>query len=216
MYTISINRHELQIGGSSEQPAHLPVSVHSLDAAAYESANLRAIVENLLQDTSEEAQIYRLHAPNGERLWAVFCVAFDKIEEAAGGAVQHSPTKSWLAMQRRGLWDMPKGKCEKGETIEETALREVEEETGLKKLHIRRPLGATYHVFEKISRKNGEKKLVLKVSHWFEMETTQIETQPQMEEDIERIEWLSLADFMQREPIYKNIFELLRRLEAQA
>lgn len=39
-----------------------------------------------------------------------------------------------LFIKRNGRWDLPKGKAEKRETIEETAIREVEEETMVENL----------------------------------------------------------------------------------
>jgi 8-oxo-dGTP pyrophosphatase MutT (NUDIX family) len=45
----------------------------------------------------------------------------------------------------QGDWTLPKGKLEPGETAEEAALREVEEETGLR-VRIVRPMGCTAYV----------------------------------------------------------------------
>ena len=49
---------------------------------------------------------------------------------AAGGLVTNE-NNELLMIFRRGKWDLPKGKLDKGETIEECAIREVEEETGI-------------------------------------------------------------------------------------
>ena len=50
---------------------------------------------------------------------------------AAGGIVT-APDGTMLLIQRNGRWDLPKGKVESGETLLQAALREVEEETGIK------------------------------------------------------------------------------------
>ena len=50
---------------------------------------------------------------------------------AAGGIVT-APDGTMLLIQRNGRWDLPKGKVEPGETLLQAALREVEEETGIK------------------------------------------------------------------------------------
>ncbi len=54
---------------------------------------------------------------------------------AAGGILwDGAPGRSRIALvyrPRHGDWSLPKGKVEPGETLEETALREVAEETGL-------------------------------------------------------------------------------------
>jgi 8-oxo-dGTP pyrophosphatase MutT (NUDIX family) len=56
------------------------------------------------------------------------------VVRAAGGIVVRrdgDETQFLLVHRPRGDWTFPKGKAERGETDEETALREVEEETGL-------------------------------------------------------------------------------------
>src|SRR5690625_4246413 len=89
-----------------------------------------------------------------------------------------------LFIHRKGFWDLPKGKAEQGETIEETALREVEEETGVQNLEIIKPLPTTYHVMKR------KGKYRLKVTHWFEMHTDhEGKLTPQTEEDIAKAEW---------------------------
>jgi len=60
---------------------------------------------------------------------------------------------------RRGKWDLPKGKLDKGETLEQCAVREVREETGLKKIKLQSPLMTTYHTYMK-ARNHFEKNLI--------------------------------------------------------
>lgn len=50
---------------------------------------------------------------------------------AAGGIVT-APDGTMLLILRNGRWDLAKGKVEAGETLLQAALREVEEETGIK------------------------------------------------------------------------------------
>ena len=49
----------------------------------------------------------------------------------AGGGKVYNPKNEILFIFRNGKWDLPKGKAEAKETINLTALREVEEETGI-------------------------------------------------------------------------------------
>jgi 8-oxo-dGTP pyrophosphatase MutT (NUDIX family) len=103
---------------------------------------------------------------------------------AAGGLVTND-AKQILFMIRRGKWDLPKGKMESGEIPEKTALREIEEETGLSELTLVRPLTQTFHLYEE----NGT--WMLKTSHWFLVRAKNSSIlKPQLEEDITELHWL--------------------------
>lgn len=130
-----------------------------------------------------------------------------KIEEAAGGVVRNEKEEI-LMMYRRGSWDMAKGHIEKGETREIAAIREVQEETGLQNVELGEYLTTTYHTF-----RNKKNKRILKVSYWFNMTTTDKQLIPQIEEDIEKLEWMSLKKAKLQIPIYQNILVLLEMTE---
>lgn len=105
--------------------------------------------------------------------------------EKAGGGLVYNDKNEVLFIYRNKKWDLPKGGIEKGEEIEDTALREVEEETGVKNLKITRKLTKTYHIF----KRNGRYKL--KITHWFEMKTSfSGKMTGQLEEGIEKVEWV--------------------------
>lgn len=104
--------------------------------------------------------------------------------EAAGGLITN-PAGEVLMIFRRGKWDLPKGKWDDGETIEECAVREVREETGLHSIALGPKITETFHYYPHKGRK------VLKHSHWYKMDFTGTElTVPQIEEDIMDIEWV--------------------------
>ena len=67
----------------------------------------------------------------------------------AGGGKVYNSKNEILFIFRNGKWDLPKGKAESKETINRTALREVEEETGITGLSITKPLEITYHIFKR-------------------------------------------------------------------
>ena len=117
--------------------------------------------------------------------------------KAAGGLAGNGEGQ-YLFMVRRGKWDLPKGKLDPGETLEQCAVREVGEETGLQKVRLGAPLLVTYHTYDE----NG--KHILKETHWFRMDAdgNQIIT-PQQEEQITRLEW---AGEKERAVIIKNTF----------
>jgi 8-oxo-dGTP pyrophosphatase MutT (NUDIX family) len=124
-----------------------------------------------------------------------------KIVEAAGGIVKRSDGKM-LAIFRRGKWDLPKGKVEKGEFYKQTALREVTEETGLKNIEAGKKFADTWHVYSE----NG--KSILKRTVWFDMQLLADE-QPvvQESEDITDYLWF---DYQSVKDIMKNTYESLR------
>ncbi len=54
--------------------------------------------------------------------------------------------QQFLLMRHRDRWDLPKGHCEPGETLRETALRETMEETGVEANEIELIDGFAYQV----------------------------------------------------------------------
>lgn len=104
---------------------------------------------------------------------------------AAGGLVLNEKKKI-LMIFRRGKWDLPKGKLDKGETLEECAVREVEEETGLQQVKLLSPLVITYHTYHEGAR------FILKESHWYNMKVSgEQNLVPQTEEGIHEIKWVT-------------------------
>lgn len=128
--------------------------------------------------------------------------------KAGGGAVlrEKDGEKQVLLVFRRGVWDLPKGKQEKGETIEVCACREVAEETGIKNPAIKEFLVKTYHNY----KRNG--KLYKKETVWFAMEAED-ETllKPQKEEGIIEVAWVEVGKAKERVG-YKNLNEVLQHL----
>ena len=116
--------------------------------------------------------------------WDKFCSQYIFIE-AAGGLVYNSRGKM-LMIFRNDKWDLPKGKLEVGESVQECAIREVEEESGVSNLRIVNELQTTYHTYEI----NGSS--MLKCTYWFEMHTDcNKQLVPQIAEGITKVEWVS-------------------------
>ncbi len=110
---------------------------------------------------------------------------------AAGGVVfrERDGRQEILLMFRRGHWDLPKGKAEAGEDVAACAVREVEEETGLRGVRIVGPLGTTGHTYTDAWGHWH------KTTHWFRMEAEGAQTLvPQAEEDITALEWVALEE----------------------
>lgn len=127
-----------------------------------------------------------------------------KVIKAAGGLVFNAQGQL-LTIFRRGSWDLPKGKIEVGETKKEAAVREVQEETGVVDVQCFEKVGKTYHTYA-----TKKHKRVLKVSYWYKMSTSDIMTTPQIEEDIEKVEWVDPIHFSKNhKPMYKNIEHII-------
>ena len=146
-----------------------------------------AYVENFRADTFitssiNTTRIYK--TTECENCLAVY-LSDKKTITAAGGMV-FNQNGALLMIYRKGMWDMPKGKLDDGETIEQCAIREVSEETGLSSISIIQKLSVTYHTY----LLNGEN--IVKPSHWYEMNFKGNEIpKPQIEEDITEIRWVT-------------------------
>jgi 8-oxo-dGTP pyrophosphatase MutT (NUDIX family) len=155
-----------------------------------------------LLDKNPQVSSVTLYADDAATLWADFQACF-KILEAAGGMV-FNPQGQLLVFYRRGSWDMPKGKIDPGETPEQAAIREVQEETGLQQLTLGRLIHESWHTYTQ----KGER--ILKRTYWYHMETTDTQVVPQTEEDIERIEWVAPKAWLDSKPhVYRSISEVI-------
>ncbi|HEX2617777.1 MAG TPA: NUDIX domain-containing protein, partial [Flavobacteriales bacterium] len=104
--------------------------------------------------------------------------------QAAGGAVTDEQGRL-LAIHRLGLWDLPKGKVEPKEPIDEGAVREVKEECGLVHVDLVGPLCETWHTYERKGRMH------LKRTDWFLMRGRSTDAlTAQHEEDITDVRWM--------------------------
>lgn len=112
---------------------------------------------------------------------------------AAGGLVSDEHGRL-LAIKRLGKWDLPKGKVEKGEAVDVGAVREVQEECGLRHVELVKFVTSTWHTYER----KGEEHL--KRTDWFLMRASSTEElTAQSEEDIEEVRWLDSTDLRMME-----------------
>ncbi len=149
---------------------------------AYGTLGFDEIIHRLQYGSSPTITLY---SPSIKPAWEAFKKHFDVIE-AAGGLVANNQG-NYLFIYRNGKWDLPKGKMEKGENPAETAIREVQEECGIKNIEIDHFLFDTYHLFTENKKKR------LKVTHWYKMLGEKEDAlSPQFEEGIEKVEWIDL------------------------
>ena len=119
-------------------------------------------------------------------LAALTAKVFKKFKQIrAGGGLVMNGKKEILLIFRRGKWDLPKGKLDPGETIENCAIREVMEETGLKNVTLIKPLVITWHIYQEGAS------FMLKQTDWFAMKVKGTPAlTPQIEEDITDLKWV--------------------------
>ncbi len=147
-------------------------------------------------------------------------IVFDDLEEgfnkikhlfifivAAGGVVYNSKEEI-LLIYRHQKWDLPKGKLEKGEDVRECAVREVEEETGVKVKELKNHLCNSYHIYP---YKNS---YALKETYWYRMiSEDKYVLEPQLEEDITALEFVGREEAKVRlKASYKPFNELMDQM----
>lgn len=120
--------------------------------------------------------------------------------KAAGGVVRCDENQ-FLFIFRNGKWDLPKGKLDIGEKTKIAAVREVEEECGIKVAKLGDLLCKTWHVYEERGR------IVFKKTNWYTMKADRQELVPQLEEGITEARWLASGDF---DYIKQNTYPLIR------
>ena len=159
------------------------------------------ISEFLKSDTGEDIEIIAGKDKNGKKLSSVF-----KFIDAAGGLVKNEKNE-YLFIFRRKRWDLPKGKLDKGETIEEAALREVKEESGLKAVLLEHFICPTYHIYPL------NETFVIKTTYWYLMSASCTEKlKPQTEEDITEIMWLAPEKISKiKANTFPSILEVINR-----
>jgi len=141
--------------------------------------SIQQAITALRKGKLNEAYIYH---PNNEEILKKFTKRIPLVV-AAGGVVTNKKGKV-LFIFRNEKWDLPKGKLDKGESIETCAIREVMEETGVKDLRIENFLKTTYHVF----KNNGTD--TLKEVHWFAMKTYyEGKLKGEKKEGIKKVKW---------------------------
>ena len=123
---------------------------------------------------------------------------------AAGGYVKNKKGEI-LFIKRNGMWDLPKGKLEKNESLFKCAKREVEEECGVKQLTIKEKRCETYHTY----KMNGIS--YLKQTHWYNFECDYKGLLvPQTSEGIDLVKWVSQTDIESHiKNSFKSIYEVI-------
>lgn len=126
----------------------------------------------------------------------------------SGGGIVLNENGDVLMIFRRGKWDLPKGKLDEGEDIEQCSIREVQEETGLKTVSIKSKICNTLHIYPMNS------KLILKYTAWYLMQGSSNEQlSPQKEENIEHVMWVKPSEIP---ALLTNSFETIGEVLTEA
>lgn len=130
--------------------------------------------------------------------------------DAAGGVLYRDGKEGpeVLLIFRRGVWDLPKGKRDTGESMRECAIREVAEEVGSSLPQIHAKLAETFHSYQDDGEKIG------KTTQWFVMSTEDeaASLKPERGEGIERLQWMPLQKAKSKVG-YDNLLQVLQRFE---
>ncbi len=126
--------------------------------------------------------------------------------KAAGGLVENNKGE-YLFIYRNKKWDLPKGKLEKGEKMKQAAVREVEEECGIKISERDALICKTYHIYEMADE------VVLKHTNWYKMKVKgSVKLAPQVAEGIMRAVWVSPEEMRSK---MKNTYPLIKEVIAK-
>ena len=180
--------------------------VQSLDYQPEKFENILSLLRN--EKFAERRATVVLYFPDDATLGDFFNRLRSEFKPApaAGGLVTNEKGEL-LLIERLGKWDLPKGKLDKGEKPDVAALREVEEETGLKHHRLTAPEPIlTYHVYL------HREKWRFKQTNWYRMVTAETEElEPQQEEGITAVRWWTGNELdTELPPTYPQIEELIR------
>ncbi len=166
------------------------------------ASQLCEILDNFARD-EHQTRLHIVHS-DLEELRKAIRSCFKNID--AGGGVVFNSKGEFLAIERLGLWDLPKGKLDEGESFEQAALREVQEETGLEDVELGHLLTSSFHTYELKDRR------ILKETCWFEMNWYGSgEPVLQAEEGITDYRWVNPGDMESiLEHTYASIRDVLR------
>lgn len=157
-----------------------------------------------LQELLHHHPAITLLTPEGREEEYYTAFARQYLNVVAAGGVVVRPDGKTLMILRNKRWDLPKGHWEEGETIEECAIREVEEETGVRVASLGAKICTTLHGY--YLRDKWE----LKSTHWYRMTSDGEDTlTPQQEEGIEKAAWLTSEEI---DHATKDSFQTIRHV----
>lgn len=199
MHKIYLEKRCMVICSPTEQALSDP---NSIELHLGDDPDITSLV-TMFETSDTLARIY-IPTEDVETTYKEFCSRFKEVN-AAGGLVSNR-REDVLLISRNGLWDLPKGHQEAGEDIRVTALREVQEETGVGELELGGLICVTDHCYRR------DRIWHLKHTWWYDMlYTAPVDLIPQREEDITKAVWVarsSLSPYLKN--TYPSIMEVFR------
>ena len=176
MYKVFIN----------DKPIILTSSFQNEETFSVQLFKRTVVDEVIYRLKNENIEGIVLHCDNLEQDWENFKNNFKVV--VAGGGLVTNENQDILFIYRNDKWDLPKGRIEEGESIDTTAIREVEEECGIKDLQIKQKLITTWHIYY-------QNQYCLKETQWCLMDSNyKGELKPQVEEGITAVKFISNSD----------------------
>ncbi len=200
MYKVFVD-HKPIIFVSQEDCAVKPLTVKFKDLP-----NTREELRPLLEMVELDYPLY-VCCKDVDKAFKKYFKGYKKVL-AAGGIVHRK--EKYLIIKRNGMWDIPKGKIERGEDREVAAIREIEEECGITGPKVEQFLTHTYHLFK---YKGLD---AIKTTYWYLLSYDgPKETTPQVNEGITKVKWVSFERMLSiRGKTYGSINELLDAFES--
>jgi 8-oxo-dGTP pyrophosphatase MutT (NUDIX family) len=181
MYNIKFGEHTLQILNNISSFSFEKIGKNK--AVVYQYTKRKKLMELVHEIENSPIKYHIVFHPEPEIVFEELSKILKPIK--AGGGLVVNEKQQILFIFRNGKWDLPKGKIEVNESTELGAVREVEEECGIKISMIDKLLDITYHTYEQ------DGKSILKSNYWYLMHAdSSQELKPQTEENIEKVEWV--------------------------
>ena len=127
-----------------------------------------------------------------------------KKEKSCGCIILNDKNEILLVLQTAGHWGLPKGHVEEGETEEQTAIREVKEETNV---------DVIVNTNLRYSMVYSPKEDVEKEVVYFIAKNTSNDCKPQLEE-VQEMKWLDIDNAIDT-ITYENSKDLLRKVKKE-
>ncbi len=209
MLKINIGATILYIAGDDEllpTPDFLQNKEDILYFRAPKKRELHSLIK-LVDDNPNSFRTIIIHHPYSYKVESRLFSRFNIIR--AGGGIVINEHEEALLIFRNGKWDLPKGKMDIGESIKTTAIREVEEETGIKELKLLEliRLRETNQEFTLHTYVDKEGKKVLKPVFWYIMSAPKQHLVPQKEEGISACKWVPISEI---EIYFENTYSSIR------